>query len=197
MRSIKRQRGFIGALISGAASLLGGGISNAQSASRLEDTHRHQNEAQINANAFNERMASTAHQREVADLAAAGLNPILSGTGGKGSVVGSASGSSGAFSPASDVVTPAVMTAMQARRNEAEVDNLKMDTDKKREEKHKAYRETHNLEEIHKLLVNQVKGSNLEGEIDETKYGAVMRYIDRAMRSVLGGSSAIRNVTPK
>lgn len=106
---------------------------------------------------WQQMMSDTAHQREVADLRAAGLNPILSvSKGGMG-----ASTPSGAVAPIADVVAPGLNTGLGVfrARNEAagiqslvnkqvaEILKIKEDTLNAREENLRIKAETASLEQ--------------------------------------------------
>lgn len=89
----------IAAIIGGAA--IGGAINYFSQQEAARSTNQASKEISNDQMRFQERMSNTAHLREIADLKAAGLNPILS------------SGGSGASTPAGSQAANMAMPAIQ------------------------------------------------------------------------------------
>lgn len=108
-----------GAAVGGIGDLLTGGYFSRKAWQRQKEAMQHQ------------------HQWEVADLRAAGLNPILSANGGAstGGLNGSMVGDSGQFSRAVQNAMQGMALKGQLEKQAAEIDNINKDTQLKEDQR--------------------------------------------------------------
>ena len=169
-----RQRGFL----TGLGAALTGGVFSAYGARQQQSFDREQSATQMR---FQERMSSSAHQREVADLRLAGLNPILSGTGGRG-----ARSPAGARATGQNILGEGVNSAMAARRLAQELKNMKMTEWEAQariglmaDQRAKLKLETNAVGIANQLATYRLPGQKTESIIDSTPYGQTVRFFGR------------------
>ena len=164
-----------GGLLSGAGSL-GSGILN----------FGQQKEMQQRQFDFQERMSSTAHQREVKDLRAAGLNPILSAMNGSGA--STPSGGMGSINTPDygAAIREGVTAAAQLGRTKAETNfiNQQAMTEQNKRENFDAQSALMRAEKIGREIENMNLPKKLKAELKEIASRVTVNLATASARQV-------------
>ena len=165
---------LVGALAGAGSEFLGDREQTKQADTRYAQTYQQQMAMGEAANAqrvaaaqtqmdFQERMSNTSHQRQIEDLAAAGLNPILSSKYGGSSTPG------GAMAAVADVHTPAASTALARSRQHSELRQMRANADNAQAAARRTKAETINVREQHNVIrQNEINARQTERVLRNT-----------------------------
>lgn len=106
------------------ASLVGGFLSS----SGQSDANKANLKIAREQMKFQERMSNTAHQREVADLRAAGLNPLLSANGGASTPSGASANMVNTKAPLANSIAKSPEAILAVQQQRADISKTKAET---------------------------------------------------------------------
>lgn len=177
--------------LAAAGSAAVGGLTSWLGQSDANKTNQRISQNQMD---FQERMSNTSWQRGVADMRAAGLNPLFAVS------QGGASSPAGAGIPVQSAGQPSVASASQASRMFADLQNLHASTDKIKSDTalNKQLIDTSKTSAALNIasaknaeanagvaaanarnVATQLPGLLTEQNIDKSKFGTVLRYLGR------------------
>lgn len=203
----------IGSVVGGIFGKKGVKAQNEAQIASAREQMDFQRESQRIEMEFGERMANTAHQRQVADLRAAGLNPILAAQSGAPSP--NISAPSGAQASIQDEMGPAISSALAVREMAQLIKNREQEFKLLRHQTQKASAEANSASSAAIIAQNEAEasrlipaltrmdldrqaehlkveraaatGAGIEQDIDQSALGVITRYFNRVFGA--GGSA--------
>lgn len=174
-----KSSGLFPSILSGVGSLLAGGLNflgsertNRANRRLAEEQMAFQRESVQRQMDFQERMSSTAYQRAMADMRAAGLNPILAYSQGGASAPSGAS-SSGSLARMKDSIGAGVSSALSALALKAQIEQTKVAT---------------------ALLKADLPSKIAESRIWSSSYGTPLKVLEILSKPVSSAVSAVGKV---